>query len=89
VLGQSPLDANGNGAEFVCVAKNSDTGLTVPASILSAIPVSSNISLQGVMLPGGILSVNATTINRTTAPGLDIFLTGSSSGDAKGAFAFQ
>ena len=89
VFGQSPLDANGNGAEFVCVAQNAAGGLTVPTAILSALPVSSNVSLAGFTIPGGVLIVNATTITRTSAPGLDIFLVGATAGDAKGAFAFQ
>jgi uncharacterized protein (TIGR03437 family) len=90
VLGQSPIDtANQTGAEFVCVAPNSDGGLTVPESILSALPPSSMISEFGFTVPGGLLTVNTTTVSRQTAPGLDVFLVGASTGDAKGAFTFQ
>jgi hypothetical protein len=90
VLGQSPIDSAGDtGVEFVCVGRNSDGGVTVPAPILSALPPSSSLSEFGTMVPGGVLSVNATTITRATAPGLDVFLAGASTGDAKAAFAFQ
>jgi uncharacterized protein (TIGR03437 family) len=90
VLGQSPLDSTGNtGAEFVCVGRNGDGGLTVPAPILSAMPPSSMITEFGFTVPGAVISVNATTITRATASGLDVFLAGASTGDAKGAFAFQ
>ena len=89
VLGQSPLDGNGTAAEFICVAPNSAGGLTVPAAILSALPPSVNVTEQGVSIPGGLLVVNATTISRATASGLDIFLVGTSSGDGKAGFAFQ
>jgi len=89
VLGQSPLDASGDGAEFVCVAQNAAGGLTVPSAILSALPPSANTTLAGFSVPGGILVVNATTITRQSAAGLDVFLSGTTTGDAKGAFAFQ
>ncbi len=89
VFGQSPLDPNGTGVEFGCVARNSDGGLTIPAPILSALPVSSTVTLAGFNIPGGVLVVNATTITRGSAPGLDVFLQATSSGDAKGAFTFQ
>ena len=90
VLGQSPIDSTGdNGAEFVCVGRNVDGGLTIPAQVLSALPPSSMITQFGFTIPGGVLSVNATTITRATATGLDVFLAGASTGDAKAAFAFQ
>jgi hypothetical protein len=92
VIGNSPIDSTANtGAEFVCVAQNAAGGLTVPAPILSALPVSSNISAVSlpIMFPGGELIVNASTTIRSSAPGLDVFLVGTSSGDAKFAFAFQ
>ena len=89
VLGQSPLNANGDGAEFVCVAQNAAGGLTVPSAILSALPVSANVSLDGFTVPGGLMVVNATTITRQSASGLDVFLSGTTAGDGKGAFAFQ
>lgn len=90
VFGQSPIESTGNtGAEFICVGRNSDGGLTVPTAILSALPPSANTTLAGFSVPGGILVVNDTTITRTTAPGTDVFLVGTSTGDAKGAFAFQ
>jgi uncharacterized protein (TIGR03437 family) len=90
VLGQSPIDtADETGAEFVCVAQNAAGGMTIPAAILSALPVSSNISEFGVTIPGGLLVVNATTITRATATGLDVFLVGTTTGDGKGAFTFQ
>ncbi len=90
VFGQSPIDtANQTGVEFVCVGQNGAGGLTVPSAILSALPPSSNISEFGFTVPGGLISVNATTITRGSAPGLDVFLIGTSTGDAKGAFTFQ
>ena len=89
VYGQSPLDANDNGAEFMCVARNSDRALTVPKEILSALPVSATVSLLGFTIPGGVLVVNSTSITRSTASGLDVFLNAATTGDAKGAFTFQ
>lgn len=93
MLGESPIDNNGTAAEFVCVAQNSAGGLTVPSAILSALPASANVTYTfsglSVAVPGGLLTVNTTTITRATASGLDVFLTGTTSGDAKGAFAFQ
>jgi uncharacterized protein (TIGR03437 family) len=89
-LGLSPIEpTNNTGVEFVCVANQADLGLTVPAAILSALPPSVSISEFGFTVPGGLISVNATTITRGTAPGLDVFLAGTSTGDAKGAFLFQ
>ncbi len=90
VFGQSPIEATGmTGVEFICVGRNSDGGLTVPAPILSALPASANVTEFGFTIPGGVLVVNATTVTRNTAPGVDVFLSGTSTGDAKGAFAFQ
>jgi hypothetical protein len=63
--------------------------MTVPAAILSAIPPSVNISELGFSVPGARVIVNATTVTRTTAPGIDVFLVGTSTGDAKATFNFQ
>jgi hypothetical protein len=71
------------------VARTSDGTLTVPTAVLSALPVSAQVSLLGFDIPGGVLVVNATTISRSTASGLDVFLNAATSGDAKGAFTFQ
>lgn len=90
VLGQSPISSDSMlGAEFVCVAQNSAGGMTVPAAILSALPPSVNINEFGFNVPGGLLTVNSSTITRQSAPGLDVFLVGTTAGDAKGAFSFQ
>jgi uncharacterized protein (TIGR03437 family) len=91
VLGQSPISSDARtGAEFVCVVQNSAGGLTVPALILSALPVSVNVTTAvGVNIPGGVMVVNSTTITPQSAPGLDLFLVGSSIGDGIAAFAFQ
>jgi len=89
VLGQSPLDANGDGAEFVCVAQNAAGGLTVPSAVLSALPVSANVLLTDMTIPGGLMVVNATTITRESATGLDVFLSGTTAGDGLFLFSFQ
>ena len=90
VIGESPLDANNNNTgEFVCVGKDSDLGLTVPAQILSALPPSANISEGGFQLPGGVIIVNTTSTTRGTAPGLDVLLAGASQGDGKIGIMFQ
>ena len=89
INGYSNLDTSGAGGEFVCVAPTSAGSFTVPAAVLSAMPVSANEVLDGVTIPSGLLVVNATTTTRPTAAGLDVFLVGASVGDAKGAFAFQ
>lgn len=68
VFGTSFADQNAFAA-FVCYAKDSDGGLTVPAAILSLLPPSANLGQGG---SGGMLSVTSQNSVNGTAPGLDI-----------------
>ena len=95
VIGTSPLAVDTTtqnpigGASFICVAPASAGTLTVPAAILSALPPSANISESGFTVGGGFIIVNSTSATRATVPGLDVFLTGASSGDGKIGVTFQ
>jgi hypothetical protein len=94
VVGISPLsiDASGTslgGAEFVCVAPSAAGTLTVPASVLSALPPSGVLNEGGIMLGGGIIIVSAINTTPSTVPGLDVFIAGASSGDGKIGVTFQ
>jgi hypothetical protein len=95
VVGDSPLGVNvatGNflgAGQFVCVAPASAGTLTVPAAILSALPPSANISESGITVGGGVIIVSSSATTSATVPGLDVFLTGASSGDGKVGVTFQ
>ena len=57
---------------FVCTEKNSVGTFTVPAYVLSALPVSGTLTQSGVTIPAGFLLVGEYPHSTTfTAPGLD------------------
>lgn len=82
------------GGEFVCVAPSSAGTLTIPAPILSALPPSGTFTeavplVGSISLSTGIIIVSSTATTSASAPGLDVFLVGASSGDGKFGVNFQ
>jgi len=90
ITGISPLAVNAStetilgAGQFQCVAPASAGTFAVPAGILSALPPSASISastpLGNITVPGGIIIVSSQAATSATVPGLDVFLTGASSG---------
>lgn len=58
---------------FVCTAPASAGTFTIPSFVLSALPASGNITLDGISGTGGFLLFGNYPLSNTfTAPGLDL-----------------
>jgi uncharacterized protein (TIGR03437 family) len=74
IVGLSANTDLGVGSMFACVERSSAGRFTIPALVLSALPVSGTTSLEGQSLSTGILqvtSVSITELDRFQAQGLD------------------
>ena len=72
------------GAFFHCEARVSDGSFNIPAVVLLSLPAGSGISVGGISIPTGSLSVGASTVPTIfTAPGLDLASASASSSTSK------